>query len=232
LEDNLLRAFDTTLVCSAGDRYQLHARVPSADVRVVPNCVPLRPVTGRRDSKDSIDILFVGSMNYPPNIDAVKWFCHDVWPTVRDNAVRKCRFFIVGYKPPEVIRSLFEPDSVIVTGGVDSVDPYYAQSDVVVAPIRFGGGTRIKILEAMSMAKPVISTTIGAEGIETSPGADIIIADTASDFADACLDLMGDSSMREDLGRAARTLVEAQYSEDAIHAGLLKILLDNSVSLR
>ncbi|MFP6746059.1 MAG: glycosyltransferase family 4 protein [Alphaproteobacteria bacterium] len=216
VENGLLKTFDATIVCSTIDRDSLAVRAPLADICVIPNCVRLDNLPARCWASGKMNILFVGTMSYAPNIDAVQWFCLDILPRILDRAATRCEVFIVGFRPSDEIRALADLASVTVTGGVDSVVPYYQDADIVIAPIRFGGGTRIKILEAMGMAKPVVSTTIGAEGIEIDPGRNILIADTEDAFAEACLILIADPTLRHRLGSAARYQIEEKYTEEVI----------------
>src|SRR5690606_19301313 len=118
--------------------------------------------------------------------------------------------------PPASIRKLAEIPDVEVTGGVDRVEPYYAACDLVVAPIRYGGGTRIKLLEAMSHARPVVSTTIGAEGLDVRSGENIMLADTEDAFAEACIALLRDPARREACALAGRRFVEQRYGAPVI----------------
>ena len=115
-------------------------------------------------------------MNYPPNVDAVVWFCDEISPNLR-RKVPDLRFNIVGSRPHPKVLALGQREGVHVTGEVADVRPYLAECSAVVVPLRSGGGTRLKILQAMAMERPVISTSLGAEGLEVTPGVNILIAD-------------------------------------------------------
>jgi glycosyltransferase involved in cell wall biosynthesis len=224
IEDRLLKLFDSTIVCSATDRDILASRVPGVNIKVIRNCVRLGEVPARSGSDGVHRVLFVGTMNYKPNIDAVRWFCNHIWGKMRAAASQPSVLSIVGHRPPAEVLALAEIDGVRVVGSVEDVRPYYEESDIVVAPIRFGSGTRIKIVEAMSMAKPVVATTVGAEGLEVVAGRDILIADTEERFAEACVALLNDSSFRMRIGIAARKCIEAKYAEEAAVSELLECL--------
>ncbi len=212
VEAKVLSRFDAAVVCSDGDRDQLLQRMPGANVAVIPNTVELVDIGRRPDELDCINILFVGTMNYQPNIDAVRWFCAEMWPKVRAQSPVDCEFVVVGFDPPKEIVELAETDGIEVTGGVDSVIPYYEAADIIVAPIRFGSGTRIKILEAMAMRRPVVATELSAEGISIRHDHDILIADEADDFAEACLRLIREPDLRRRLADAGETLIASRYT--------------------
>ena len=155
---------------------------------------------------------FLGSMDWMPNIDAALDFSHEILPGVRQS-LPDCRFKIIGRNPPERVRCLAVQDPGIeVTGTVHDVQPHVHDCDVIVVPLKAGGGTRIKIYEAIAMGVPVVSTTIGAEGLALKHGDDILIADAATDFVAALLQLAGDRSFCEQLALRARDKVETHYS--------------------
>lgn len=155
---------------------------------------------------------FLGSMDWMPNIDATLDFVKEVLPRVRAT-LPDCRFKIIGRKPPAKIRELAANDPGIeVTGTVEEVQSHVHECDVIVVPLKAGGGTRIKIYEAMAMGVPVVSTTIGAEGLAVTHGVDILIADDAAAFAAALLNLAQDRNISMKLAQKARSAVEANHS--------------------
>lgn len=216
-EDHCLATYDAVWVCSDTDRRILVARQPKADVQSIPNSVPLCKIVPRMTGAE-LSFLFVGKMSYSPNYEGMIWFCRHIWPRVKAVSEKKLTLTIVGFEPPASIKALEMPGEIMVTGGVDSVAEYYGASDIVIAPIRSGGGTRIKILEAMSYQLPVISTTKGAEGIEVKPGMNIMIGDTPEAFAAACLELIENAGRRLDIGLCGRHLIENKYSDNIISA--------------
>ena len=196
------------LVCSEDDR-----RILGYDnVRVVPNCVDL-PSSPSIESEDPHRLLFFGKMDYEPNIDAALYFCKSILPHIR-NVEPRAHVYIVGREPSEEIRALHTGTDVFVTGAVPETAPYFNAAGIVIAPIRFGGGTRIKILEAFAHRKAVVSTTTGCEGLAVEDGVHLSRADSPREFAAKCLALMTDASKRRALGRAGRELVEIDYSQD------------------
>jgi glycosyltransferase involved in cell wall biosynthesis len=197
------------LVCSEDER-----RILGYDnVRVLPNCVDLPPTLPFESTEDPHRLLFIGKMDYEPNIDAALYFCKSILPHIRKVEAR-AHVYIVGREPSEAIRALHTGTDVFVTGAVPDVTPYFDAAGIVIAPLRFGGGTRIKILEAFAHRKAVVSTTMGCEGLAVEHGVHLFRADTPQDFAARCLALMKDESMRRTLARAGRELVESHYSQD------------------
>ena len=170
------------------------------------------------------DLVFVGSMDWLPNIDGIHWFVREVLPRIRRKRP-DCVLTIVGRVPPPSITALAEKDSQIqVTGTVADVRPYLWGSKVSIVPLRIGGGTRLKIYESMAARTPVVSTGIGAEGLQINPPADIRIADSPEDFADACCELLSDAEACERQGAAAWDMVSAEFSWEHVAACLDRIL--------
>ncbi len=159
------------------------------------------------------NFVFTGTMDYPPNADAVIWFANDILPLIR-RALPDARFHIVGHNPTEEVRRLGRLDGVNVTGRVADVRPYVVHATASVAPLRIARGIQNKVLEAMALARPVVVTSGALEGIEAEPGTDIVLADSAGDFATACIDLAnGPNGSR--IGRAARARVVQTYDWSA-----------------
>ncbi|MCB1631457.1 MAG: TIGR03087 family PEP-CTERM/XrtA system glycosyltransferase [Pseudomonadales bacterium] len=152
-------------------------------------------------------LVFTGAMDYWPNVDAVKWFAGQVLPRVRE-ARPEVRFYVVGGKPAEAVRAL-AGETVVVTGRVDDVRPYVQYASAAVAPMRIARGIQNKVLEAMAMARPVVVSPQGLEGIDASPGAEVLLADGADEFVQHTLAAC--SGMHPDIGRAARERVRADF---------------------
>ena len=209
------------LVCSEEDR-----RILGYDnVRVLPNCVDLPPTAPVEGREDPHRLLFLGKMDYEPNIDAAVYFCKSILPHIR-NVEARAHVYIVGREPSEEIRALHTGTDVFVTGAVPEATPYFNAAGIVIAPIRFGGGTRIKILEAFAHRKAVVSTTTGCEGLAVEEGVHLSRADAPREFAAKCLALMRDASMRRGLGRAGRELVETHYSQDVFQRTVRRCVSD------
>jgi glycosyltransferase involved in cell wall biosynthesis len=222
LELNLRRLPHEFVVCSEMDRAALNA---GSNVSVIPNGIEIPPSV--EDSALACPLpvlLFVGSMSYRPNIDAVQFFCREVLPFVR-REVPEAKCVIVGQNPSADVLALHDRNSVVVTGTVPSVEPYMREATAVVAPIRIGGGTRIKILEAMAYRRPVVSTSIGAEGLEVETEKHLLIANSAVDFANACIRLLRAPNIRRDLATNAFELVSAKYDWSKIQAKVMQMVL-------
>jgi glycosyltransferase involved in cell wall biosynthesis len=195
------------VVTSEKDRQALG----SDNVFVLPNTVVVpNKVAGPREKEQDDDLVFFGLLSYRPNTDAVEYFCAAIWPQLK-RARPTARLWIAGANPPPSIQQLHDGTSVMVTGYVDDLAALLARCAVVVTPLRIGGGTRIKILDAMAAGKAVVSTTIGCEGLDVLHGEHLLIADRPADFSRSCLGLMADRGRREALGSAARRLVEERY---------------------
>jgi glycosyltransferase involved in cell wall biosynthesis len=160
-------------------------------------------------------VVFLGSMDWMPNQDGVKWFVRDVWPAVRA-AHPGATFHIVGRNPPADIRALATTAGVSVLGAVADVRPHLADAAVVVVPLLVGGGTRLKIYEAMAMSRAVVSTTIGAEGLPVVPGEHYLKADAPAAFAAAVNGLLADPRAGTTLGTAADRFVRERYGSEPV----------------
>lgn len=226
-ENHFLSSFDSVWVCSRVDQSVLLARQPKAEICVVPNSVKLMRV-GSGASSDDIRLLFVGKMSYEPNHEGIVWFVNEVLPLIKRPISQRVRLTIVGFEPrPEVIA--FEAlGDIVVTGKVEQVDPYYHDCDIAIAPIRTGGGTRIKILEAMSYCRPVVSTTKGAEGIDINPGENVMIGDEPEAFARACIELISNAESRHRVACGGRKLVEERYSDSFVGSMVYRAALSGT----
>jgi sugar transferase (PEP-CTERM/EpsH1 system associated) len=202
---------------SPSDRDTLLTVAPSLKVDVVPNGIDLDRFTPADvpESDRQPHALFVGKMDYRPNVDAVQWFCREVLPLVRSRSPT-FRFTICGAHPTRAVRELARVDGVLVTGRVPDTRPYLDDAAISVIPLRAGSGTRLKMLEAMAMGRPVVSTSIGAEGLDAVSGIHFIKANTATEFAARIVELLDQPAERERLGSAGRRLVEARYGWPAI----------------
>jgi glycosyltransferase involved in cell wall biosynthesis len=203
---------DGCTVTSLRDQEMLLSDEPTARTAVVPNGVDLdffRP-SPELPRHHPPTLLFFGAIDYYPNTDAVLFFLKDVLPGLAGRYA-DLKMSIVGRKPPKSIVDQRTAD-IEVTGVVDDIRPWLDRADVVVVPLRLGGGTRLKILEAMSMGKAVVSTTLGAEGLDVVPERDLLIADDAVAFAAQIARLLDDSALRRRIGAAARRVVTSRYS--------------------
>lgn len=169
------------------------------------------------------DFVFVGSMDWLPNQEGVLWFTNEILPLIRRRRP-DATFAIVGRTPPAKIQALSADPKITVTGTVPDVRPWFWESGVSIVPLRIGGGTRLKIYEAMAAKSPVVSTTIGAEGLEHREGENIRIADTPESFAEACLDLVENPSKRQSIADAAYDLVTTRFSWEVVSRRFDEIL--------
>jgi glycosyltransferase involved in cell wall biosynthesis len=162
------------------------------------------------------NIVFLGSMDWMPNIDAVEWFVRDIYPSIGDRCP-SASLSIVGRKPPRRVEALAEADaSIKVTGTVPDVRPYLAEGSVCVVPLRAGGGTRIKIFEAMAAGLPVVATRIGAEGLPVEDGCHCFLADDPAQFADRVVELLRDPARAAEMATAAAELVRREFGWDRV----------------
>ena len=196
-------------------------------VATIENGVDVSYFSPRADAPDPDTLVFTGSMDWRPNQDAAVWFAEEILPIIRQ-AKPGIKVVIVGRRPPEHVKTLENLDGVTVTGTVDDVRPYIAAGAVYIVPLRIGGGSRLKILEAMAMKKAVVSTTVGAEGLEVTDEKTILIADGAEGFAKAVLRALDDRELCRALGERARTLVEETYRWSRLGEKYEKYLLEVS----
>jgi len=186
-------------------------------VGYVPTGVDLEYFSARRPRpRDSRELVFVGSMDWMPNEEGIRWFASDIFGAVQER-IAGARLILVGRAPSPAIRALAARNPAIeVTGTVADVRPYLQRAAVCVVPLRVGGGTRLKIYEAMAMGIPVVSTTIGAEGLPLRNGEHLLIADTADDQATAICTLLTDRAMADRLAANALRHVQEHCSWDAV----------------
>ncbi len=215
---------DVNVAVSEADRAAFGARLPGARFEVVTNGVDVDYFCPDGDPAGSeCDAVFVGGMSWYPNSDAMKWFLQAIWPEVR-RLMPYARFTVVGSHPsPEVRRAEAEDLGVHAAGLVDDIRPILGRAAVVVCPLRIGGGTRLKILDAWAMGKAVVSTTMGCEGLGCEGGRELEIADEPADFAAKIIDLLGDPDRRRKLGSIGRRRAESEFAWPRVAAPLLRL---------
>jgi len=200
-----------TIAVSDADRRLLAAAAPGARVRAVPTGVDVDYFSPDGIAEVPGRLVFTGSMDWYPNEDGIVHFIDAVLPRIR-RSVPAASLTVVGRNPSDRLRSAAAAAGVQVTGLVDDVRPHMAEAAVYVVPLRIGGGTRLKIFEALSMAKAVVSTAVGAEGLPLAPGRHFLQADDPAAFAEAVTSLLRNPARRHAIGAAGRGLVEARYS--------------------
>ena len=210
-EAEACRQADLTIAVSEDDRRRLEQIAPGIRAASIPTGVDVEYFTPDPSAERPRHLVFSGSMDWHPNEDAVLHFVDSTLPRIRAE-IPDTTFTIVGRNPSARVRELAERDGVTVTGTVDDVRPHIAAGAVYVVPLRAGGGTRLKIFEALAMARPVVSTTVGAEGLGIGPGRHYVAADDPGAFADAVVSLLRDPERRRAIGDAGRSLVETCYA--------------------
>ena len=202
---------DLTIAVSEQDRHRLASLAPGARVSPISTGVDTSYFMPDGTAQLPARLVFTGSMDWHPNEDAVLYFIDAILPRIRSE-VPQASFAVVGRNPSDRLRAAGERSGVLITGTVDDVRPFVREAAVYVVPLRAGGGTRLKIFEALSLGKAVVSTTVGAEGLGLASGRDAVIADGPADFASAVVSLLRDPRRREALGTAGRRLVESRYT--------------------
>ena len=179
-------------------------------IEIIPNGVDVTHFQPDFTTEAPAYLIYIGSMDWYPNEDAVAFFTDDILPGIQSE-VPEVRFSIVGGNPSARVQKLAEREGVIVTGRVPEIKPYFAEATVFVVPLRIGSGTRLKILEALAMGKAVVSTSVGAEGLDLKDGEEIFIADAPQPFAEAVTRLLTDPALRRRIGENGRARVEKDY---------------------
>ncbi len=229
-------AADGVCVCSTADQRRLAADAPSATTIVIPNAADIEQLQPRRayPAPDGRTVLFFGLLATVPNVDGVLYFLREIWPVIAA-ARPDARFVVIGARPTPEILAHAGP-RVTIVGPVDDLRPHLSAAAVVVVPLRLGSGTRLKILEAWAMARPVVSTALGAEGLDCVPGRHLLIADVPSEFASSVLRTLNEPGLADQLGRAGRSLVSERYSwraaAEALEAFFRRILARRDAELR
>lgn len=214
----LLRGYSAVLAVSEEDRHALHRLCPEARIRVVPNGVDTRFFAPDPSIAPSVppSLVFTGSLDFRPNVDAVRWFAHQVLPLIRTHRP-DARFVVVGRSPSPAVLALHNDAGVEVVGEVADVRPSIVGAAVYVVPMRIGGGVRLKLLEALAMQAPIVSTPMGAEGIiGLHDGEHLLLAETPAAFAAAVLRLLENPAEGQRMGRAGRLLVSERYDWQTI----------------
>jgi glycosyltransferase involved in cell wall biosynthesis len=202
---------DLTLAVSDADRELLAQCAPRATIRTIPTGVDTAYFHPNGAEEAPTSLVFTGAMDWYPNEDGVIYFIDTILSAIR-RSVPEVSLSVVGRNPSERLRSVAARAGVHVTGTVEDVRPHVARATICVVPLRVGGGTRLKIFEAMAMGKAVVSTTVGAEGLPVVPGHHLLLADGVEDFANAVTSLLRDPGRRQRLGRAGRRLVQDHHS--------------------
>lgn len=211
-ELNICRKFALCLTTSERDRRILAADLPATRFAVIPNGVNTTVYASSPgdETMNGPSLLFTGKINYFPNTDGLRYFVEAIFPRVRQE-IPGVRFYIVGQEPPLQIQRYRERPGIHVVGFVRDVRDYFRRSTLAVAPLRIGGGTRLKILEAMAMSRSVVATSMAAEGLDVIHGKHLLLADGPVPFATAVIELLKNTGLRRTLEKEGRKLVEERY---------------------
>jgi len=215
MEEQYLHLFDTIWMCSEGDCEELRRDHPGLRVAVMPNTIVPPEDPPEQHDRDPFTFVLVGTLGWTPNQDGAFFFAEKVLPILRERSSRPIRVVFAGRRAPnerDRMDRLAHLPEVEITGWFDHVRPYYEQAHVAVVPLFAGGGTRIKILEAFAHNRPVVATTIGAEGLDVEHGEQILIAHDPEQFAAHCLALMDDPKRRRELAQSGRDWVLANHT--------------------
>lgn len=205
--------FDLNIVVSDEDGRKLKGMNSDLDIAVVPNGVDVRYFKpSKNDAPQTCSLVYAGGMNMFANRDAVLFFLNEIYPRIKLR-VPSARFYAVGQDPPpELLRIARRNRDVVATGYVDDIRPYVNQSMLYVVPLRVGGGTRLKVLDAMALGKAIVSTTIGCEGLDVTPDKNIVVADDPASFVEKTVQLLKSPERCKQIGSEARRLVKSRYS--------------------
>ena len=212
-----------TFVCSDKDRIYLTNRWGLKGIVKIPNAIKIpenQPITSEQT------LLFIGSYNYKPNIDAAEFLIRKIWPLIR-RAIPNAILQIAGAPPDRIPSYHADLEGVKFTGFVEDLDDLYRHSRVACAPILSGSGTRVKIIEAAAYGKPIVSTRIGAEGIEMQDGSEIFLRDDQKSFAEACIHLLNDHTLSKRIGEAARSIAVKNYNQIKIKQMIQEIIIES-----
>lgn len=229
-EGMVVKDFDATLAVTEPDRLALldalhqsggNGHVPISVIPIAVDTQKIRPV---RRAEGSLNILTMGTLYYPPNADGIRWFIQQVFPLIRQK-LPGVSLTIVGKNPPKDFLKLAadQESGIVTTGFVPELDPYFADSAVTVVPVRAGGGMRVRILEAFARGAPVVTTTVGLEGIDACAGEDVLVADCPQDFARSVIAVLQEESLQQKLSANGRRLVEQKYDWQVVLGELDKI---------
>ncbi len=209
------RDFDTVIAVSQQDQQTYQQQYGWQHTRVIDTAVDTEYFAPQEVDETKHRCVFIGSMDWLPNEDGVRYFVREVWPLVRKR-YPDATFQIVGRNPTPAISALNHQDGVEVTGSVPDVRPYVSEAQVIVIPLLVGGGTRLKVFEAMAMGKPIVSTSLGVEGLDVSHEKNVLLADTTEALAEQTLRLFDDESLRKSLADNALEMVRTQYSAEVV----------------
>jgi len=224
-EGEICRNFKTVIAVSREDRTWFEKKYQVKQAFDTPTGVDIDYFSPQSSELEKPGhIVFTGSMDWLPNEDAMLWFVSEMMPLLR-KSLPQVQLSIVGRRPTAKVKRLaLDHSDVVVTGGVEDVRPYMASASVFIVPIRIGGGTRLKIFEAMAMGKAVVSTQIGAEGLPVMDGEHLLFADSPGLFAEKVVQILNEKSLRQRLGKAAQEYVVKNYGWESVTQQFMEML--------
>ena len=227
-EKEACRRFDAVIAVSVEDRDQMREEYGVNAVFEVPTGVDTEFFTpSGKEKVDPHNVVFTGSMDWLPNEDAIRYYTEQILPIVR-RSIPNATLTVVGRNPyPSLLELSRQDPAIVVTGRVEDVRPYMERAAAYVVPLRIGGGTRLKIFEAMAMEKPIVSTTIGAEGLPVTDGKELRIADTPETFAASVVELLTNADAGRKLGQEAARVVREKFGWDGVAKRFAEICLQS-----
>jgi polysaccharide biosynthesis protein PslH len=207
---NAYRRFDKIIVFTDEEKRTVRRMAPAADISIVPIGIETGSYSAHGNGEHPFDLMFVGYMGHYPNVDGLSYFCREIFPAIRKRMSR-INLHIIGSRMTGNLPKIDDVANIIFTGEVEDIRPYLAKAKVFVAPLRCGGGLRVKILEAMAMGLPVVATPAACRGIRAVPGKDILIANGPRAFAESVVNLVENEELRVEMGRNARACIMRYY---------------------
>ncbi|RLI62703.1 MAG: hypothetical protein DRO67_06900, partial [Candidatus Asgardarchaeum californiense] len=234
-EKKVCEKVDKVVVVSQIDKFQLQKLSPKARFEVIPNGVDISYFKSKSILNFSNTLIWVGGMGEAHNRKSVEYFLKKIFPLII-NEIPDIKVFFIGASPCSKLLNMAEKyPNIRILGYVDDIRPHVQKISIFIAPIISGSGTKIKVLNALAMGKPVVTTSIGAEGIDVTPGENIIIADTPEEFAEKVIELLKNPKKAKELGEKGRKLIEEKYSWDVISVKIYKtydeLLSKNKISI-
>ena len=224
-EKEHLKIFACNFACSETDKEKLQSIDNSIRVEVIPNGTDTSYFVPNPNRERNNVIAHIGGL-VSANLDAVMFFLTEIWPIIKREK-SDIHLNLVGRNPPGMIMDIARTDkNITITGFVEDVRPYMEEASLIIVPLRFGGGTKLKVLDSLAMQKAVVSTSVGIEGIDVSPGKNILVADSPKKFADSVIYLLNNPNIRKDIGKMGRKLIEEKYDWTRIGKKQRELYLD------
>ena len=231
IERRTARDFDAHITCSELDSARLKEAAPDANAVVIPNGVDCAYFTPQGAATRPGSVVFVGTMNWYPNVQAMLFFLREIWPGLKARVPGATMDIAGSNPPPDILQLARSLPDVTVHGYIPDVRPLLDSASVFVCPIMDGGGTKLKVLDAFAMEKCVVAHPVACEGIGVTPGRDVVLASTADDFGREIATLLADRERRRQIGRQARQLAEREYSFDRIGARFTDLIVQLAGSI-